>query len=126
MDHQQHSTGKGWVIIVDRIIVGLVIFQVTMAGQLALRLAFKRSVLIVPLVIMTLSFSIVYNRNYTPLMTYIALRSIKRAEHDAEPNGGSSSTQNDRGFRRRSMNFATVDETRERKLQFINPNLVKP
>jgi hypothetical protein len=126
MDSQQHSTGKGWVIIVDRIIVGLVIFQITMAGQLALRLAFKRSVLILPLVIVTLWFSIIYNRNYTPLMTYIALKSIKRAEHDGANGAGGSAARRDRGYRRRSMNFATVDEERERGMRFINPNLIKP
>jgi len=119
MDHQQHSTGRGWVIIVDRIIVGLIIFQMTMAGQLALRGALQRSVMIVPLVAITFWFSIVYSRSYKPLMTYIALRSIRRASHSEasalQQSSGTGST------RRR-----TIDEARESGLTFINPSLVAP
>jgi hypothetical protein len=118
MDHQQHSTGRGWVIIVDRIIVGLIIFQFTMAGQLALRGAIKRSVLILPLAVLTVWFSLIYNRSYKPLMTYIALRSIRRAEHgDEEPQ-----------FRAMSESFhgPTVDEARESGARFVNPSLTVP
>jgi uncharacterized membrane protein (UPF0182 family) len=116
MDHQQHSTGRSWVIIVDRIIVGLIIFQITMAGQLALRAAVKRSVLILPLIAITLWYSVVFSRSYKPLMTYIALKSIRRAEHEDEDVA-----------RRRSFSEArngqTVDESRESGLRFINPSL---
>jgi hypothetical protein len=119
MDHQQHSTGKGWVIIVDRIVVGLIVFQVTMAGQLALRSAFRRSVLIVPLVALTLWFSYEYNRSYTPLMTYIALGSVRRAEHsEGERSEGQYTTSSGRRM--------TLDESREFGLRFINPNLMIP
>jgi hypothetical protein len=120
MDHQQHSTGKGWVIIVDRIIVGLLVFQVTMAGQLALRSAFRRSVGIVPLVALTLWFSFEFSRSYVPLMTYIALRSIRRAEHGEEER---TQGQNAADSSERRM---TLDESRELGLRFINPNLVIP
>lgn len=118
MDHQQHSTGKGWIIIVDRIIVGLLIFQFSMGGQLVLRAAVKRSVLIVPLVVLTLWFSMVYNRSYKPLMTYIALRSIRRAEHDTDAA--------DRRYLTETGAQMTVDESRESGLRFINPNLITP
>jgi calcium permeable stress-gated cation channel len=120
MDHQQHSTGKGWVIIVDRIVVGLLVFQVTMAGQLALRSAFRRSVGIVPLVLLTLWFSYEYNRSYTPLMTYIALRSIRTAEH------GEEERSQGRYAAESSERRMTLDESRELGLRFINPNLVIP
>jgi calcium permeable stress-gated cation channel len=119
MDHQQHSTGKGWVIIVDRIIVGLIIFQFSMAGQLVLRAAVKRSVLIVPLVALTLWYSIVFNSSYKPLMNYIALKSIRRAEH----------ADQDAALRRRSLlvsQASHIDETREAGWKFINPNLIVP
>jgi hypothetical protein len=118
MDHQQHSTGKSWVIIVDRIVVGLVVFQITVAGQLALRLAFKRSALIAPLTLMTLWFSFVFNQSYKPLMTYIALKSIRRAEH-GEEDGTETNNPDD-------TNQPTVDETRELGLRFINPSLTVP
>jgi hypothetical protein len=119
MDHQQHSTGKGWVIIVDRIIVGLIIFQFSMAGQLVLRAAVKRSVLVVPLVVATLWFSVVFNQSYKPLMTYIALKSIRRAEHaDQDAVEGR--------YERETGSHSTVDDSREGGLRFINPNLITP
>jgi uncharacterized membrane protein (UPF0182 family) len=118
MDQEQHSTGKSWVIIVDRIIVGLVIFQITMAGQLAFRTAVKRSVLILPLISITLWFSVVYTQSYKPLMTYIALKSIRRAEradYDTEIS--------ERRYLTETRDRQTVDETRESGLRFINPSL---
>lgn len=98
--------------------MGLIIFQVTMAGQLALRGAVKRSVLIVPLVVLTVWFSLMYNRTYKPLMTYIALRSIRRAEHDGE----------EPHYRAMSESFhgPTVDEARESGARFVNPSLIMP
>lgn len=123
MDHSQHSTGKSWNIICDRVLVGLIIFQISMAGQLALRAAIKRSFLIIPLVAGTLWFSYVYNQSYKPLMTYIALKSIRKAEH-ADRVGAerrySWETRDRIGGR------MTVDETRETGLRFIHPNLIAP
>lgn len=117
MDHQQHSTGRGWIMIVDRIIVGLLIFQFSMAGQLVLRGAVKRSVLIVPLVGMTAWFSMVYSSSYKPLMTYIALRSIRKAElRDVQASASRNSLE--------TSHHRTIDETRESGLRFINPNLI--
>jgi hypothetical protein len=118
MDQEQHSTGKSWVIIVDRIIVGLIIFQFTMAGQLALRTAVKRSVLILPLIGITVWFSMVYSRSYKPLMTYIALKSIRRAEH---ADFGTEIAE--QRYLLETRNRQTVDETRESGLRFINPSL---
>ncbi|KAF2854770.1 DUF221-domain-containing protein [Plenodomus tracheiphilus IPT5] len=80
MEHRQHSTGRGWTMMCDRTIVGVVLFQVTVAGQLALKKAFKRAVLIVPLVFCTLWFFFVFARTYRPLMKFIALRSLRNPE----------------------------------------------
>ncbi|KAF2433451.1 DUF221-domain-containing protein [Tothia fuscella] len=111
MDHRQHSTGGSWMMVCDRIVVGLVIFQISMFGQLALRSAVKRSLLIIPLLVITLWFSYVFNRSYKPLMKFIALRSIRKAE-DAEEGG--------------APDFQTVDEARESGDKFINPSLIVP
>jgi hypothetical protein len=119
MDHRQHSTGQSWIMICDRIIVGLIIFQVTVAGQLALRSAVKRSLGIIPLVLITLWFTRVYGKSYKPLMTYIALRSIRKAEH-GDPDAAARRYENETG------NHMTVDETRESGLRFINPSLIAP
>ena len=115
MDHRQHSTGKGWMMMCNRVIVGMVIFQVTTAGQLALQRAFNRAALITPVLLGTLWFGYVYNRTYSPLMRYIALRSLRehseygRAVQEEQPVGRQ-----------------TLDEARESGLRFINPALVMP
>jgi hypothetical protein len=126
MEHRQHSTGKGWMMMCDRVTVGAVLFQLTLAGQLALRKAFKRAVLIAPLIIGTLWFAYIYSRSYRPLMKFIALKSLRRAEHsdigrDVQEEAISS------GFN--GNTFAgrqTVDEARERGLRFEHPSLVMP
>lgn len=117
MDHRQHSTGGSWIMICDRIIVGLIIFQITMAGQLALRSAVKRSVAVVPLIAITLWFSYVYSRSYKPLMKFIALRSIKLAEHEDEAMSNSR-------YLSETRNRPTVDEVWETGMKFVNPSLV--
>jgi hypothetical protein len=119
MDHRQHSTGGSWMMICDRIIVGLIIFQVSMVGQLALRSAIRRSLLVLPLIVATLWFSQVFGRSYKPLMKFIALRSIRTAEHASEYAGAGRY-----GSERR--NGQTVDEARESGLRFINPSLIAP
>ncbi|KAF2094159.1 DUF221-domain-containing protein [Rhizodiscina lignyota] len=118
MDHRQHSTGKSWVQICDRIIVGLVVFQLTMAGQLALRGAVRRSIVVFPLLVLTIWFSQVYGRSYKPLMDFIALRSIRRAEHD-DP--GAALRYESETHRR-----LTIDESRESGMRFINPSMIAP
>ncbi|KKY19856.1 hypothetical protein UCDDS831_g05141 [Diplodia seriata] len=112
MDHRQHSTGRGWTMICDRVIVGLILFQLTMAGQLALKGAFWRAALLVPLTISTLWFWNVYTYSYKPLMRFIALKSLRRAERSdlVTP----------------QVEQPTIDEERERGQRYVNPNLVMP
>lgn len=132
MDHRQHSTGKSWTMICDRIFVGLVVFQLTMAGQLALRSAVRRSIVIFPLLIATLWFSQVYGRTYKPLMDFIALKSIRRAEHQDE---GTSAWR----YEAQAHNGPTMDETTAwtneydsirgqalDEMRFVNPSMVVP
>lgn len=125
MDHHQHSTGKSWIMVVDRIVVGLIIFQVTVAGQLALRGAVKRSVGIIPLIIATFWFHHLYSRSYKPLMDFIALRSIRGAEHEVdhdlrEQRYDQEVESNPWGTE------PAVDESRENGLRFINPSMIAP
>ena len=120
MDHRQHSTGRAWSIICHRIIVGLAVFQFAMAGQLALKIAIKRSLLILPLLIGTIWFGYFYRRTYNPLMKYIALRSLHR-DGDGEPIPLSESRDEldtDGG--------AAVDDSEETGVRFINPSLIVP
>lgn len=116
MEHRQHSTGKGWIMMCDRVIVGLVLFQLTLAGQLALRNAFKRAVLMAPLAIGTLWFAYKYSRTYRPLMKFIALRSLKRAEHSDLGRGVQEEAAEE--------GHQTVDEAREKEMRFEHPSLI--
>lgn len=52
-------------------------------------------------------------------MTYIALRSIRKAEH-GDPDAAA------RRYEYETGNDQTVDESRESGLRFINPSLIAP
>jgi hypothetical protein len=127
MEHRQHSTGRGWTMMCDRVIIGVVFFQATVAGQLALKKAFKRAVMVAPLAICTIWFLFVYARTYRPLMKFIALRSL----HDPERSDLGRDVQEDavhaeRNGQSRQAGRLTLDEARERGLKFEIPSLVMP
>jgi hypothetical protein len=110
MDHPQHSTGQAWSIIVYRVLLGLVVFQLAMAGELAIKKALIRSLILIPLILATIWFGYFYRRSYAPLTRFIALRSIER---EGRLPSGQSPTD-------------TVDEQREKHMRYVNPNLVSP
>lgn len=144
MDHRQQASGRAWGMICDRIFVGLILFQLTTAGQLGLKNAFARSAMMVPLIIATLWIQNAYGKTYKPLMKFIALSAVKRGEQytDAEPSSSPDATSVNsstvslthnvwadnntaqRGGRR--QNWRENGELRERNLPFINPSLVAP
>ncbi|KAL8745398.1 MAG: hypothetical protein Q9190_002452 [Brigantiaea leucoxantha] len=120
MDHRQHSTGKAWLIICNCVIVGLVVFEVAMAGLLALQTAFYRSILIVPLLAGTIWFSMFFRHTFDPLMKFIALRSLQSEGPygDVSPGESRYDYETNRG--------RAVDEDEETGLRYINPSLVAP
>lgn len=120
MDHRRHSTGQAWPIICNRVVLGLIVFQVAMAGIVGLSLAIYRAVLIVPLIVFSIWFIVFYQKTYAPLMKFIAIRSLT---HDppfgAIPQGESRyDSETSRG--------RDVDEDDETGLRYINPSLVLP
>ena len=119
MDHQQHSTGRAWPMICDRIIVGLVVFQIAMTGILALRSALTPSALLLPLLIGTVWFTVYFRRTYYPLMMFIALRSIDRHGQLDLPTPSESPWDRD-------TDEGRAVDTSETGLRYINPNLVAP
>lgn len=127
MDHRQHSTGKAWTMICKRMLVGIILFQLTTAGQLALKKAFNRSLAMGPLIVATVWFSYVYSKNYDPLMNFIALRSIERrlpsalSPSERDPDGWGEAAQ--LRYEAETHNGQAVDETSTR---FVNPSLTKP
>jgi hypothetical protein len=50
MDHPQHSTGGAWPMICYRIMLGMGVWQLVMAGLVALEKQFYAAILIVPLI----------------------------------------------------------------------------
>ncbi|KAF2166585.1 hypothetical protein M409DRAFT_23219 [Zasmidium cellare ATCC 36951] len=84
MDHRQQTSGRAWGMICDRIFVGMVFFQLATAGQLILQGAVARSVLMTPLVVVTIWISVIYGKTYKPLMKFIALSAVKRGEAYAD------------------------------------------
>jgi hypothetical protein len=123
MDQNHHSTGRAWPMICHRVLLGLGVFQVAMAGVLALKRAFTRAGLVVPLIPATVWFSYYYSRTFEPLTRYIALGSIHSKELSAGVLGGA-----DRGVEQEieTASGHTLDETREEGLHYINPNLAMP
>lgn len=127
MEHRQHSTGRGWTMMCDRVIIGVVLFQGTVAGQLALKKAFKRAALVAPLAICTVWFLFVYARTYRPLMKFIALRSLRDPERSDLGRGvQEEAVHAEHEGRRRPAGRLTLDEARERGLKFEIPSLVMP
>ncbi|CAO2649135.1 Nn.00g100840.m01.CDS01 [Neocucurbitaria sp. VM-36] len=127
MEHRQHSTGRGWTMMCDRVIVGVVLFQITVAGQLALKKAFKRALIIAPLVIGTLWFLYVFSRTYRPLMKFIALRSLRNPEQsDLGRDVQEEAVSSGREGRIVPAGRLTLDEARESGQRFVNPSLVMP
>jgi len=142
MNHQQHSTGRGWGMICDRIFVGLVFFQVTTAGQLILRGAIPRSLLLLPLIVGTIWMSFAYSSTYKPLLRFIALRSVRRAEQTSYQDEPDSTVPSVNHSPDRNP-WADADSARvrwgresgrgrskyagsESSMRFVNPSLVAP
>ena len=120
MDHRRHSTGRAWPIICNRIVLGLVVFQLAMAGILGLNLAFYRAALIVPLIAFSIWFTVYYQRTYEPLMRFIAIRSLN---HDP-PFG--AIPQSESRYESETSRGRDVDEDDETGLRYVNPSLILP
>ncbi|CCH41338.1 putative membrane protein [Wickerhamomyces ciferrii] len=141
MVHPQHSTGQAWPMIFRRICLGLVLFQITMAGTLALEHAFLLSILIVPLIIMTLFVAYTFEKDYLPLSFFIALKAIKKPNSQTidEIHATSSGWQQTNSSTplleaesqqqkqtRLKKRRSTIDETREETQTYRCPYLTDP
>jgi len=104
MEHPHHSTGQAWMMIIRRLVVGLVVFQLTMSGMLSLRKAFQLSAAILPLVFtMVFVFYRLIDQAFTPLSQHISLESIHHPSEDE----------------------TIISQARDPKEQYINPNMVE-
>ena len=126
MDQPQHATGGAWRIICYRIILGLVVFQLTMSGVLALKFAYFEATGVVPLLIGTLWYAYAFRHRFEPLTRFISLRSIKRSEDAGADAILEDDFEGDEDVAERLRRGSTVDEDREKGLRFVNPSLVVP
>ncbi|KAI8689687.1 hypothetical protein NCS56_00232400 [Fusarium sp. Ph1] len=129
MDQPQHATGGAWRIICQRIIVGLLVFEVVMFGQIATQQAFIQSACILPLVPFSIWYSYYIKQRFEPLTIYIALRAI-RADEDPEDSAAMDDAFEEEDGPRPSQAIlrrgSTLDEYKEKGLVFVNPSLVAP
>ncbi|KAF5247552.1 hypothetical protein FAUST_789 [Fusarium austroamericanum] len=129
MDQPQHATGGAWRIICYRVVVGLLVFELVMVGRIATGEAFIQSACILPLIPFSVWYSFYIKRRYEPLTKYIALRAI-RAEEDSDDAAAMDDAFEDEDVARPSQTLlrrgSTLDEYKEKGMQFINPSLVAP
>jgi hypothetical protein len=141
MDHRQHSTGRAWPMICSRVLVGLVVFQLAVAGTLALRAAITLSLLAVPLLASTVWCSYYFTQFYEPLTKFIALKSIYNdavasSSGDLSPVGeiggnnsesASSTFSPPLGLDRDSLPVRVGNQVLGLKLRkYLNPSLILP
>ena len=127
MEHRQQSTGRAWPMICNRIILGLILFQIAMTGILALRGAFTPSLLQVPLIVGTIWFTVYFQRTFFPLMRFIALRSIERnVPPPLEPSPPFVPSPPESTWDRDTDHGRTVDTSQETGTRYMNPNLTSP
>lgn len=134
MDQPQHATGGAWRIICYRILLGLAVFHLTMSGYLGANKAFVQATLVLPLFVFTVWYMYYFRAQFEPLTHNIALLSVRR-DGDASPlsdedvhNGLGNLTfaRRRRTWDGRRRRTSTIDENREKGLQFVNPSLIVP
>lgn len=132
MDQPQHATGGAWRIICYRIVIGLLVFETVMVGQIASSRAFIQSVAVLPLLPFTIWYSYYFSRRFEPLTRVIALRAIRNGgdqseEREEEAVEEEISDDDVPHFQRQILRRgSTLDEFKERGLTFVNPSLVLP
>ncbi|KAH7312448.1 hypothetical protein B0I35DRAFT_452380 [Stachybotrys elegans] len=129
MDQPQHATGGAWRMICYRLVIGLLVFEVVMFGQIASLKAYFQSVVLLPLIPFTIWYSYYFKRRFEPLTRYIALRAVRSSE-DPEDAEAVEEGFLDEGAPRPSQNLlrrgSTLDEDKEKGLRFLNPSLIAP
>lgn len=121
--HPPHNTGKVWPLVVRRVVLGLIIFQIMMFGTLASEKAFACASFLIPLPLFTLAILWNFHQHYIPLSAFIALRSIEDNElpfHDDNDEELFSAPTNSTG------RAQTLDERREINQTYEYPDLISP
>lgn len=107
-------------MICNRIMIGLVVFQLAMIGYLALNKALTRSILLLPALVGTVWFNVYFQRTYEPLMKYIALSSIYRSDEVDLP------TPVEPRWDHETNQGRLVDSDPETGMRYMNPSVFAP
>ncbi|GAB0133431.1 hypothetical protein EsDP_00001840 [Epichloe bromicola] len=132
MDQPQHATGGAWRIICHRIVVGLLVFEIVMVGQIASSQAFVQSAAVLPIIPFTIWYSYYFSRRFEPLTKYIALRAIKNGGRGNDEGNSEEAVEDGsdddlpRFHQQLLRRGSTLDEFKERGLTFVNPSLITP
>ncbi|KAH9994169.1 DUF221-domain-containing protein [Xylariaceae sp. FL0662B] len=124
MDQPQHATGGAWSMVCGRIVVGLVAFQVIMIAFLVLRGDYFAATFIAPLLVLTFWYNYYSRQRYTPLLRFIALRSIKRSSDPGSESRPDEDLRQVSQQTRLTRRMSTIDEDREKGMKFVNPSLL--
>ncbi|EPX74579.1 DUF221 family protein [Schizosaccharomyces octosporus yFS286] len=94
MEHPQHSTGKLWGIIFERIIFGCLLLQLTMMGLMSLRKAYWLSTVIFPLLCFTLTSAYNFSKMIQPAMEFVSLYYVRMSQSNQQnPENSSRSSE---------------------------------
>ncbi|KAG6007004.1 hypothetical protein E4U21_006524 [Claviceps maximensis] len=132
MDQPQHATGGAWRIICYRIVVGLLVFEIVMVGQIASFQALVQSAAVLPIIPFTIWYSYYFSRRFEPLTKCIALRAIKNDGHQSDEGYSEEAVEEGsdddlpRFHQQLLRRGSTLDEFKERGLTFVNPSLITP
>lgn len=122
MDSPQHTDGGAWLMICYRLLLGLEVFQIVMAGIIALKNQVYVAGLVVPLIPFSIWYSYYFGRTYQPLLRFIALQKVK---NDNENTTGDNNRVNSSSTSLRGRNDDAIEERRENS-SFVNPCLNVP
>ncbi|EPY54056.1 DUF221 family protein [Schizosaccharomyces cryophilus OY26] len=90
MEHPQHSTGKLWGMIFERIVFGCLLLQLTMMGLMSLRKAYWLSTVIFPLFCFTLTSAYNFSNMIQPAMEFVSLYYIRMSRSNQQVSESSS------------------------------------
>jgi hypothetical protein len=82
--HPYHSTGKSWPVIFKRVCLGVFFLHLQVFGSFALEQSFVLAGFMLPLFPSTIIALMFFERNYQPLLHYIALDAIKTCGKSVE------------------------------------------
>ncbi|KAG0798769.1 hypothetical protein G6F22_003893 [Rhizopus arrhizus] len=117
--HSYEVAGRMWPMVFSRIIIGLIIFELTSAGLFTLNKSFTMAILCVPLLFLTVIYKIVMDKAYQQSTQFLPLQLLSEKfgpMTTAAPilNGGSSSHSSYKSYYQYSQHMIEEEEENNR------------